>query len=531
MTAEGSLLDPLDRLLDRIDDTRRDFSYRLGAAERGRVASVASGVVHFRGLESVGFEELVRFQPRGGGEAALGLVLDLGDDDAGAVVLGSEDRVEAGDGVMLTGRVMDVPVGSALLGRVVDAAGRPLDGRGRLGTQERRPIERRPPEIMDRAPVEVPLQTGIKAIDALVPIGRGQRELIVGDRQTGKTTVAIDTILNQRDTGVVCVYCAIGQQTSSVAKALARLRESGAIDDSVVVVATGEDSVGARYIAPYSATTIAEYFMDRGDDVLIVFDDLTRHARAYRELSLLLRRPPGREAFPGDIFYVHSRLLERASHLRSELGGGSLTALPVIETQEENLATYIPTNLVSITDGQVYLSPVLFRRGHLPAVDIGRSVSRVGGRAQLPAYRSVGGSLRLSYSQFEELERFTRYGARLEQERRHELQRGRLVRAALEQAASDPRTVMEQLALLVAVTEGVFDGLDPDRLSDAERVLREQIGRLDDVEESLLAGGELGEEERSAIREVAEDARSEVERRGGGDERRRGGGGEREEAS
>ncbi len=515
MTADEPGDGPLVQLLDRFDGARRDFSYGLGVAERGRVASVASGVVRFAGLESVGFEELVRFRPRRGGESALGLVLDLDEDVAGAVVLGSEDRVESGDGVMLTGRVMDVPVGEALLGRVVDAAGRPLDGRGRLGNQERRPIERRPPEIMDRAPVEVPLQTGIKAIDALVPIGRGQRELIVGDRQTGKTTIAIDTILNQRDTGVVCVYCAVGQQTSSVAKALARLRDSGAIENSVVVVATGEDSVGARYVAPYSATTIAEYFMDRGDDVLIVYDDLTRHARAYRELSLLLRRPPGREAFPGDIFYVHSRLLERAAHVGSEQGGGSMTALPVIETQEENLATYIPTNLVSITDGQVYLSPVLFRRGQLPAVDVGRSVSRVGGRAQLPAYRSVGGSLRLSYSQFEELERFTRYGARLEKERQQELERGRLVRAALEQSASDTRTVMEQLALLVAVTDGVFDGLDPDRLADAERVIRDRIGRLDDVEEVLLEGGQLGEEERSAIHELAEAARSEVQPREG----------------
>jgi F-type H+-transporting ATPase subunit alpha len=408
-----------------------------------------------RGLPGAGAEELLRF--RGG---LLGIVASQEPDGLGIILLGDSARLRAGDVARRTGRVIDVPVGPALLGRVVDAMGHPLDERGPVEAVERRAIERDAPAILDRAPVAVPLQTGLKVVDALVPIGRGQRELIVGDRQTGKTTVAMEAILNQRAGDVVSVYCAIGQRASAVARVVADLERRGALARSIVVVAGGDDAPGLQFVAPYAATTRAEYFMEQGQDTLVVYDDLTRHARAYRQLSLLLRRPPGREAYPGDIFYVHARLLERATRLRPERGGGSLTALPVIETQAQNIAAYIPTNLISITDGQVYLSPELFQKGMLPAVDVGRSVSRVGGKAQLPAYRSVAGELRLSYAQYEELETFARFGTRLDPETRRRLERGRRVRAVLRQSQYEPLAVSAQIATLLAATGGLFDAID-----------------------------------------------------------------------
>ena len=422
----------------------------------------------------MGFEEVVQFDT---GE--LGMVMDLDVDDAGIMLLDVDDRIHAGSIVRRTNRVMDTPVGPELLGRVIDPLGRPLDNRGVLRTRTRRRIERQPPAIRERAPVAAPLQTGIKAIDALVPIGRGQRELIIGDRQTGKSSIAIDTILNQSDGDVISVYCAIGQQTSAVAKVVARLRSGGALERTIVVVASSEDPVGLRYVAPYAATAMAEYFMDDGNDVLVIYDDLTRHARAYRELSLLLRRPPGREAYPGRIFYVHSRLLERASHLRPDLGGGSLTALPIVETQAEDLAAYIPTNLVSITDGQVYVSPKLFRRGQLPAVDAGRSVSRVGDRAQLPAYRSVGNNLRLFYSQYPKSSSASAgTGPASSPSDDTSLTAGDESAEALKQADGDPQTVMEQLLMLVAVTEGAFDDVPSERILHVETELRYRVAEL-----------------------------------------------------
>src|ERR1700678_3134175 len=334
------------------------------------------------------------------------------------------------------------------------------------------PVERPAPAIMDRAPVSVPLQTGLKVVDALIPIGRGQRELILGDRQTGKTAIAIDTILNQRGQNVVCVYCAIGQRASSVAKVVANLREKGAMEYTVVVVAEGNDAPGLVYITPYAATSIAEYFMEKGRDVLIIYDDLTQHARAYRELSLLLRRPPGREAFPGDIFYIHSRMLERSTHLSAERGGGSLTALPIIETEAQDISAYIPTNLISITDGQIYLSPTLFELGVLPAVDVGKSVSRVGGKAQRPAYRAVAGNLKLGYAQFEELEAFARFGTRLDENTRKTIEHGRRIRACLKQPESQPVSMLEQIAVLLALTAGLFDKVPLEKTAEAERALQ-----------------------------------------------------------
>jgi F-type H+-transporting ATPase subunit alpha len=360
---------------------------------------------------------------------------------------------------------------------------------------------------MDRAPVTVPLQTGIKVVDALIPVGRGQRELILGDRQTGKTAVALDTILNQRDQNVLCVYCAIGQRASSVAKVIATLREKGALDYTIVVVTEGYDPPGLTYIAPYAATSIAEHFMEQGRDVLIVYDDLTHHARAYRELSLLLRRPPGREAFPGDIFYIHSRLLERATHLRPELGGGSLTALPIIETEAQDISAYIPTNLISITDGQIYLSPSLFELGVLPAVDVSNSVSRVGGKAQRTAYRTVAGDLKLAYAQFEELETFARFGARLDEETRKIIEHGRRIRACLKQPEFSPVSVPAQIAILLALTAKLFDTVPIDRMSDAEHAVREAASDIpNEVTARFDSAEKLTDEDRATIIRIAADA-------------------------
>ena len=360
---------------------------------------------------------------------------------------------------------------------------------------------------MDRAPVVVPLQTGLKVIDALIPIGRGQRELILGDRQTGKTAIAIDTILNQRGRDVVCVYCAIGQRASAVAKAVAVLRENDAMDYTVAVVTEGNEAPGLAYIAPYAATSIAEHFMESGRDVLIVYDDLTQHARAYRELSLLLRRPPGREAFPGDIFYIHSRLLERATHLCEERGGGSLTALPIIETEAQDISAYIPTNLISITDGQIYLSPSLFELGVLPAVDVGKSVSRVGGKAQRATYRAVAGDLKLAYAQFEELETFARFGARLDEDTRKIIEHGRRIRACLKQPEFSPVSVPAQIAILLALTADLFDPVPIDQVTDAERAVREAAANIPaEVCARFETAAKLNDEDRKTTVEIARKA-------------------------
>ena len=485
--------------------------------ESGRVVRVAQGVAHVRGLPSVRSEELVRL-----GRASLGIALDLGRDELGVVLLDEAAEVEAGTRVRRTGRVTDVPVGDALLGRVVDPAGRPRDGAGPIRSDRRLPVEREAPPILARDPVQQPLQTGIKAIDAVIPIGRGQRELILGDRQTGKTQIAVDTILNQRDDDVLCVYCAIGQRTSGVAKVITQLREHDAIDRTVVVVAHGDDPPGMRFVAPFAATSIAESFMEDGRDVLIVYDDLTHHARSYRELSLLLRRPPGREAYPGDIFYLHSRLLERATHRARDEGGGSLTALPIIETQAQNISAYIPTNLISITDGQVYVSPDLFRQGQLPAIDVNRSVSRVGGKAQLAAFREVTGDLKLAYSQFEELERFSRYGTRLDEEKRRTLEHGRRVRHVLRQGPAAPIPVLEQIVTLFAVSDGLLDDLPVDVVADAEgrirRAARDRLDPDDGIGARIVGGDALEDDDRDTLRDLVERALEDLDATNGDDE-------------
>jgi F-type H+/Na+-transporting ATPase subunit alpha len=492
----------LDRTFAGMSRVREAFTPQLTPREVGTITSIATGIAKVSGLPAVGFEELVRFP----GDL-LGMAFNVDEAEIGVVLLGEYWHLNAGDEVERTGRVMDVLVGDGLLGRVIDPLCRPLDGKGPVAASERLPIERPAPHIMDRAPVTVPLQTGLKVIDALIPVGRGQRELILGDRQTGKTAIAIDTILNQRDQNVLCVYCAIGQRASAVAKIVATLREKGAMDYTVLVVTEGNDPPGLAFITPYAATSIAEHFMEQGRDVLIVYDDLTHHARAYRELSLLLRRPPGREAFPGDIFYIHARLLERATHLRKELGGGSLTALPIIETEAQNISAYIPTNLISITDGQIYLSPSLFELGVLPAVDVGKSVSRVGGKAQRAAYRAVAGDLKLAYAQFEELETFARFGARLDENTRKIIEHGMRIRACLKQAECAPVSVPAQIAVLLALTAGLFDGVALEQMPEAEHAVQTAAARISaQVCGGFESANKLSDEDRHAIIEIARHA-------------------------
>jgi F-type H+-transporting ATPase subunit alpha len=497
-----SLDDAFESAFAGISEAREAFTPQLQPREVGTITSVATGIAKVSGLPSVGSEEVLTFP----GDLS-GIAFNLDEDEIGVVLLDDYWHLHAGDEVERSGHVVDVPVGDGLIGRIINPMGRPLDGNGPVVSSARLPVERPAAPIMDRAPVTVPLQTGIKVIDALIPIGLGQRELILGDRQTGKTAVALDTILNQRDQDVLCVYCAIGQRASGVAKVIATLREKGAMDYTVVVVTEGNDPPGLAYIAPYAATSIAEHFMQQGRDVLIVYDDLTHHARAYRELSLLLRRPPGREAFPGDIFYIHSRLLERATHLREELGGGSLTALPIIETEAEDISAYIPTNLISITDGQIYLSPSLFELGVLPAVDVSKSVSRVGGKAQRAAYRAVAGDLKLAYAQFEELETFARFGARLDEDTRKIIEHGRRIRACLKQPEFAPVSVPAQIAILLALTAGFFDKVLLERMANAEQAVRKAAADIPgDVIERLGSAGQLSDQDRAAIIDIARQA-------------------------
>jgi len=495
----GVLQSGLDRAFAGLRQCREAYSPQLAPREVGIVTNVSTGIATVSGLPGVGYEELVRF-PGG----VLGIAFNVDADEVGVILLGEYEDLHAGDEVERTGRVMDVAVGGGLLGRVVDPLGAPLDGRGPVASEGRLPVERPAPPIMDRSPVTVPLQTGLKVIDALIPIGLGQRELILGDRQTGKTAIAVDAILNQRGKNVVCVYCAIGQRASSVAKVVANLREKGALDYTVVVVAEGNDAPGLAYITPYAATSIAEHFMEAGRDVLIVYDDLTQHARSYREISLLLRRPPGREAFPGDIFYIHSRMLERATRLSKERGGGSLTALPIIETTAQDISAYIPTNLISITDGQIYLSPTLFELGVLPAIDVGKSVSRVGGAAQRPAYRAVAGSLKLAYSQFTELESFAKFGTHLDDATRKVIDHGQRIRMCLNQPESSPWSIVEQICVLLALTAGLFDPVPLEKVKEAEAALQKAAAQISaDIAGRFATADKLSDADRKAVLEIA----------------------------
>ena len=504
MTEKEELKVFLDDAFQTMDDVLARQEAELRDREIGIVKYVGYGIVRVGGLPNIRADELVLFPGN-----LQGLVFNIDPEEIGVILLGHSEGLDAGAEVRRTDRVLDVPVGESLIGRVVDALGRPLDNQGEIRTVKRMPVEREAPPVMARDPVTVPLQTGIKVIDALFPIGRGQRELIVGDRQTGKTAIALDAIINQADKDVLCIYCTVGKKASDTAKVIADLKQYNAMTYVTVVVATADDPPGLQFIAPYAATSMGEYFMAAGRDVLIIYDDLTCHARAYRELSLLLRRPPGREAFPGDIFYIHSRLLERSTHLRKEHGGGSLTSLPIVETEAQDISGYIPTNLISITDGQLYLSPRLFQKGILPAVDVGKSVSRVGGKAQLPAYRAVASDLRISHAQFEELETFSRFGTRLDEATRKVLERGWRVREILNQPQYKPIPVSEQIAALLAVTSGNFDGIAIEKIREAEGNLRERVVKKHgDLCARIASGEKLGDSDRETLLRLAEETAS-----------------------
>ena len=446
-----------------IRDQIGNFSTTVDVAEIGSVISVGDGIARIHGVERAMAGEMLEF-PHG----VFGIALNLEEESVGAVLLGHSTAIKEGDTVKRTGRIISVPVGEEIVGRVVNALGQPIDGKGPIATKTFMPIERLAPGVVDRSPVKEPLQTGLKAIDGMVPIGRGQRELIIGDRQTGKTAVAVDAIINQKGLDVICIYNAIGQKQSTVAQVVKILEEAGAMEYTVVVSAGASDPAPLLYISPYSACTIGEFFRDSGRHALCVYDDLSKHAQAYREISLLLRRPPGREAYPGDVFYLHSRLLERAAKLKKELGGGSLTALPIIETQAGDLSAYIPTNVISITDGQIFLESDLFNQGVRPAINVGNSVSRVGGSAQIKAMRQVAGTLRLDLAQFRELAAFAQFGSDLDQATQKQLNRGRRLVEILKQPQYQPLPVEKQVTMVYAATNGYLDPVPVDRLRQYE---------------------------------------------------------------
>jgi len=471
--------------------------------EIGRVLSAGDGIARVSGLPGARAQELLAF-PNG----LRGIAFNVDEDEIGCVILGDDTRIFAGDTVGRTGEVVQTPVGQELLGRVVDPLGRPLDNGPRIRPERFDPVERDAPTIPSRSPVVEPLATGIKSIDSMIPIGRGQRELIVGDRSTGKTTLAVDAIINQAASGVLCVYVAIGQRASSVARFVDALESRGALPHTVVVVADADSPAGLRFIAPYAGCAMSEFFMEQGRDTLIVYDDLTKHAQTYREISLLLRRPPGREAYPGDIFFIHSRLLERATQLDERHGGGSQTALPIIETQAQDIAAYVPTNLISITDGQIYLSPRLFQSGFLPAVDVGLSVSRVGGKTQIPAMKRLAQQVRLAYTQFLELEQFTKFGTTMDPETRASLDHGRRVRELLKQAAHAPVPLGEQACVLHLAAGDVADDIPLGDVREFERRFREAARHeLAELLAAIEKGEEISEENAGRVTALAGDVK------------------------
>ena len=479
----------------------KNYENKIEAAETGTVILVGDGIARAYGLEKCMANELLEL---GNGVYAMALNLDAG--SVGAVMLGSDQEIKEGDTVKRTGRVVSVPVGKAMLGRVVNALGQPIDGKGPIEAEDVRPVESPAPGIIERKSVSEPLQTGIKAIDSMIPIGRGQRELIIGDRQTGKTTVAVDTIINQKDTDVVCIYVAIGQKRSTVARIVDTLTKAGAMEYTVVVAATASELAPLQYIAPYAGCTIGEYFMKKGGHALIIYDDLSKHAVAYRAMSLLLHRPPGREAYPGDVFYLHSRLLERAAKMAPEYGGGSLTALPIIETQAGDVSAYIPTNVISITDGQIFLETELFNSGIRPAVNPGISVSRVGGAAQIKAMKTVSGSLKLLYSQYRELQSFSQFGSDLDADTKARLAMGERIVEVLKQGQSSPITAAHQVVIIYAVTNNLLSDVAIGDISRFESELFEFIDAShDEVIKDIEATGKLSKETEAALRDAIQE--------------------------
>ena len=479
------------------------YSSQLDVSDVGTVIQVADGIARVHGLENAMQGELLQFP----GDV-YGMVLNLEEDNVGVVLLGSASNIEEGDIVKTTGRVVEVPVGDALLGRVVNSLGQPIDGKGPVQTDKFRKIERVASGVITRKSVDTPLQTGIKAIDSMVPIGRGQRELIIGDRQTGKTSIAMDTILNQKGKDVICIYVAIGQKASTIAKLVNTLKKNDAMDYTIVMASTASDPASLQYIAPYAGTAMAEYFMHKGKDVLIVYDDLSKHAVAYRAISLLLERSPGREAYPGDVFYLHSRLLERSSHLSDKLGGGSITALPIIETQAGDVSAYIPTNVISITDGQIFLESNLFNAGMRPAVNVGLSVSRVGGAAQTKAMKKASGSIRIDLAQYREMEVFTQFASDLDDATKAQLQHGKALMELLKQPLSHPLSMHEQVLTLCMATDGVFDKIPTRQVKQYQKDILDfmdlkhpEIGK--EIEQTKALSDELRQKIKDAAAEFA----------------------------
>lgn len=487
-----------DEITGLIKDRIKNYNAKIQLGDIGTVVTVGDGIVRIHGLEKCMINELLEFE-----NGVQCMALNLEQDFVGAVMLGSDAGIKEGDTVKRTGNIVSVPVGEELLGRVVNALGQPIDGKGAILAKETRPIEKIASGIITREPVNVPLQTGIKAIDSMIPIGRGQRELIIGDRQTGKTAIAIDTIINQNGKDVICIYVAIGQKNSTVAGVVETLRANNALDYTIVVSATASELAPLQYIAPYSGCTMGEYFMDKGKDVLVVYDDLSKHAVAYRTLSLLLKRPPGREAFPGDVFYLHSRLLERAARLNKDYGGGSLTALPIIETQAGDVSAYIPTNVISITDGQIYLETELFNAGVRPAVNPGISVSRVGGNAQIKAMKKVSGTLKLDYSQYRELQSFAQFGSDLDQDTKNRLAKGERIVEVLKQDQNSPLAVEEQVVVIYAVINNYLASIELEQIKQYQKDLLAHIKESrPEILESIRTEKVMTPENEEAVKEV-----------------------------
>jgi F-type H+-transporting ATPase subunit alpha len=488
-----------DEITALIKEQIKNFGAKVSLADTGTVVTVGDGIVRLHGLDKCMLGELLEFE-----NGVQCMALNLEQDFIGAVMLGTDAGIREGDAVKRTGSIVSVPVGEALLGRVVNSLGQPVDGKGPIQTTETRPVEKIAPGIITRETVNVPLQTGVKAIDSMIPIGRGQRELIIGDRQTGKTAIAVDTIINQKKTGVICIYVAIGQKSSTVAAVVEELKSSGALDYTIVVAAGASELAPIQYIAPYAGCTMGEYFMAQGKDVLVVYDDLSKHAVAYRALSLLLKRPPGREAYPGDVFYLHSRLLERAANLNKDYGGGSLTALPIIETQAGDVSAYIPTNVISITDGQIFLETELFNAGIRPAISPGISVSRVGGNAQIKAMRKVSGALKLEYSQYKELQAFSQFGSDLDRDTKARLAKGERIVEVLKQAKNSPVSVENQVVIIFAVINNFLQNVEINKIAQYERELFVYIdgnyaGILKDIREKKDLSAETVKELKDAL--------------------------------
>ena len=490
-----------DEITKIIRDQIGDYTIDIDVAEVGTVISVGDGIAQVHGIERAMATEMLEF-PHG----VFGLALNLEEEGVGVVLLGESREIKEGDTVKRTGRLMSVPVGEAMIGRVVNALGQPVDGKGPIATTENAPLEKIAPGVVDRQKVSEPLQTGLKAIDTMVPIGRGQRELIIGDRQTGKTAVAIDCILNQRGTDVVCIYNAIGQKQSTIAQVVKTLDEAGAMEYTTVVAAAAADPASQLFISPYAACAIGEFFRDNGKHALCIYDDLSKHAQAYREISLLLRRPPGREAYPGDVFYLHSRLLERAAKLSDERGGGSLTALPVIETQAGDLSAYIPTNVISITDGQIFLEADLFNQGIRPAINVGNSVSRVGGSAQVKAMRQVAGTLRLDLAQYRELAAFAQFASDLDKSTQDQLNRGKRLVEVLKQPQYEPLAVERQVLIIYAGTNGFLDKVEVEQVAEYETELSQFVeGREASLFTDLVAQGKIDDDLKTRIEAVLQE--------------------------